>query len=169
MSWTVEIPIIVRTLINDNIEPYQYCNDRLLQIIAVAAKYVQLDVSLDNTYVVNMTNLEMSPDPVVLQDEIFVSLVSLKAACLIDQSSLRTRAVTDGIRAALGPAMISVNNSLSGFMAVLEKGPCASYQELSNEWNISRADMAKAILSPFVGNNFDPRSLWINYHNRNLH
>lgn len=47
MSWQIEIPIIVRTLINDLDENPKYSTERLLQLITVAAKYVQFDVSLE--------------------------------------------------------------------------------------------------------------------------
>ena len=169
MAWNIEIPIIVRTLINDIDEPQQYSNDRLLQVIAVAAKYVQFDVVLDHSYNVNVANPEITPDPTEDRDEIFISLVSLKSACIIDQSALRTRAVSEGIRAALGPAVLSVNNSLSGFLAILDKGPCASYDELTSHWDVKEATAIRAILSPFVGNKFDPRSLYRDNRGRDLY
>lgn len=168
MSWQTEIPIIVRTLINDlEVEPL-YSDERLQQIIVVAAKYVQFDVVLDHKYSVDVSNISMTPDPTEDRDEIFISLVSLKSACIIDQSTLRTKAATDGIRAALGPALLSVNNSLDGIKMILQMGPCAAYDELVSHWDVAQATTAKAILSPFVGNNFDPRSLQSIRSRRNL-
>ena len=108
MSWKKEIPIIVRTLINDLSDTPTYSDERLLQVIAVAAKYIQFDISLDHSYEINLTNPNIIPDPTSDNDSIFISLVSLKAACLIDQSVLRTKAVMEGLRAALGPAQLSV-------------------------------------------------------------
>lgn len=168
MSWQVEIPIIVRTLINDLEDEPTYSDERLLQVIVVSAKYVQFDVSLDQKYEINVANPDISPDPTINRDEIFISLVSLKAACIIDQSSLRTRAAMEGIRAALGPASLAVSNSLQGPLALLEKGPCAAYDELTSHWDVAQATTAKAILSPFVGNKFDPRSLYDSYRHRNV-
>ena len=159
MSWQVELPIIVRTLIND-IEPNPiYSDDRLIQVITVAAKYVQFDVVLDHKYLVDVINSTITPDPTLDRDEIFISLVALKAACIFDQSSLRTKSATEGIRAALGPAQISVSGGLEGLRMILEQGPCATYDELTSHWDVREASAAKAILSPFVGNKFDPRSL----------
>ena len=159
MSWQVEIPIIVRTLINDLSDQPVYSDERLLQVISVAAKYVQFDVSLDHEYLVDVANPNISPDPTDDRDEIFISLVSLKAACIIDQSALRTKAALEGIRASLGPASLAVGNSLQGFLAILEKGPCAAYDELTSHWDVAQATTIRAILSPFVGNKFDPRYL----------
>lgn len=168
MSWQVEIPLIVRTLINDVGDNPTYSDERLQQVIAVSAKYVQFDVVLDHQYLVDVTNASITPDPTDDNDDIFISLVSLKAACIIDQSALRTRAAAEGIRAALGPAMLSVNGSLDGFIAILDKGPCASYDELTSHWDVKEATAIRAILGPFVGNKFDPRSLFSDNRGRDL-
>lgn len=169
MSWQTDIPIIVRTLINDFSDNPTYSDERIQQVIAVAAKYVQFDVVLNNTYTVNLSNPDLSPDPTTLNDDIFIGLVALKSACIIDQSALRTRAAAEGIRAALGPASLQVNGSLSGFIQILEKGPCASYSELTYNWDIKEATAIRAILSPFVGNKFDPRSLFSDNRGRDLY
>lgn len=168
MSWQIEIPIMVRTLINDLNDQPTYSDERLLQVITVAAKYVQFDVVLDHEYLVNVADPSISPDPTIDNDTIFISLVALKAACIIDQSALRTRAVLEGIKATLGPAMLSVNGSLDGLISILEKGPCASYDELTSHWDVSQATAIRAILSPFVGNKFDPRSLFSDNRGRDL-
>lgn len=160
MSWSIEIPIIVRTLINDMSEQNPlYSDSRILQVIAVAAKYVQFDVNLDQSYTIDVTNPSITPDPTTYNDSIFISLVSLKAACIIDQSTLRTKASMEGIRASLGPAQLSVGGSLVGIKMILENGPCATYEELTSHWDVKEATAIRAVLSPFVGNKFDPTSL----------
>lgn len=160
MSWNIELPIIVRTLINDLDEASpMYSDERILQVITVAAKYVQFDVNLEHSYAIDVVNPNITPDPTADNDSIFISLVSLKAACLIDQSTLRTKAAMEGIRAALGPANISVAGSLVGLRLIIEQGPCSAYEELTSHWDVKEATAIRAILSPFVGNNFDPRYL----------
>jgi hypothetical protein len=159
MSWKKEIPIIVRTLINDLSETPNYSDERIIQVISVAAKYVQFDVVLDNSYTINVVNPSITPDPTTTDDSIFISLVSLKTACIIDQSVLRTKAAMEGIRAALGPAQLSVGGSLAGIKLILEQGPCAAYEELTSHWDVKEATAIRAVLSPFVGNKFDPNSI----------
>ncbi|NDG33424.1 hypothetical protein EB118_25640 [bacterium] len=159
MSWQLEIPIIVRTLVNDLSETPIYSDDRILQCIVVGAKYVQFDVNLDYTYTIDVVNPDITPDPTEHNDSIFISLVSLKAACIIDQSTLRTKAALEGIRAALGPANLSVAGSLAGIKMILDTGPCATYDELTSHWDVKEATAIRAVLSPFVGNNFDPSYL----------
>ena len=159
MSWQTEIPIIVRTLINDWEDQPVYSDERLTQVIVVAAKYVQIDVDLPNAYTIDVSNPQIIPDPVENKDDIFIGMVALKSACMMDQSTLRTKAAMEGIRAALGPASLSVGGSLAGINTIIEKGPCVLYQELKDTWNISEGSSIRAILSPFVGNNFDPRGI----------
>jgi len=160
MSWQIELPIIVRTLINDADETNQtYSDERMIQAIVVAAKYVQFDINLTNTYTIDVTNQTITPDPTAENDDIFISLVSLKSACIFDQSTLRTKAALEGIRASLGPASLSVGGSLAGLKLIIDKGPCAAYDELTSHWDVKEATAIRAVLSPFVGNKFDARYL----------
>ena len=156
MSWKTEIPIIVRTLINDLSDTPTYSDERILQVVAVAANYVQFDVVLDTSYTINVINPTITPDPTVDYDAIFISLLSLKSACIMDQSNFRTKAAMEGIRASLGPAQLSIGGSLAGWKDIISHGPCKLYAELTDHWDISNANACRAILGPFVGNNFDP-------------
>lgn len=165
MSWKIEIPIMVRTLVNDLGETPNYSDERLLQVIAVSAKYVQFDVSLDHGYVIDIANPAITPDPTEDNDSIFISLVALKAACIIDQSEYRTKAAMEGIRAALGPASLAVAGQSAAWRTILERGSCASYDELTSHWDVREATAIRAVLSPFVGNKFDPRNINYSFNN----
>lgn len=161
MSWQTEIPIIVRSWINDWSDTPVYSDDRIQQLITVSAQYVINEVNLNNEYTIDIVNNTISPDPTTLEkkDTDFIGFVALKSSCMLDQSSLRTKAAMEGIRAALGPANISVNGALRGYDLILSKGPCALYEQLKMDYEIGNANGIRAILSPFVGNNFDPTSL----------
>ena len=156
MSWQTDVPSLVRVLINDLTDLPTYSDDRLIQTILVAARYVQFDVVLDHSYQVDNINQIITPDPTINKDEIFLCLLGLKTACIIDQSTFRSKAALEGVRAALGPALLSVNNHLSGFKEILEHGPCKLYADLTEHWDVENATAVAAILSPFVGNKFDP-------------
>lgn len=172
MSWQVDLTNLVRVLINDLSDPPTYSDDRIVQTITIAARYVQFDVNLDTKYTVDSINLTISPDPTDTgsKDEIFNCLLGLKTACIIDQSTFRTKTVANGIKAALGPASLSVNN-LDGYRYLLEKGPCKTYAELTEHWDVANATAISAILSPFVGNKFDPFMLmaYDDYRHKNLY
>lgn len=162
MAWQTEMTIIVRTLINDLETIPTYSDARIQQVIAVASTYVQQEASLSTSYTIDVSTPALSPDPTTPtnRNEIFIALTCLKASCIIDQSTYRTKAATDGIRASLGSASLQVAGNLAGFKAILDIGPCAMYQQLLNDNNIvgeGAVSVVQAILSPFVGNNFDPR------------
>lgn len=162
MSWNIEIPLIIRTLINDFGSTPSYSDERLEQVSVVAAQYVQSDVNLDQKYTINIVSPNITPDPTILypKDDIFINLIALKASCIIDQSALRTKSALEGIRAALGSASLMISNSnLSGYKIILDQGPCALYRSLVDQWNIGNASAIRAVFSPFVGNNFDPQNL----------
>jgi len=161
--WEIEIPIIIRNLINDLGDNPTYTDDRIKQLAAVSAQYVLNDVNLSKSYVVDIINQTITPDPSApdTRDTDFISFVSLKSACLLDQSTFRTKAVMEGIKTALGSANISVAGNLAGYKIILDQdqAPCKLYQALTLEYNIGNATAISAILSPFVGNRFDPRSI----------
>ena len=76
MSWQLELPIIVRTWINDLDDRPTYEDDRLQQVLVVSAQYVNREINLPNDYEVNLTNLTITPDPCTLadRDEDFIGL-----------------------------------------------------------------------------------------------
>ena len=165
MSWQLELPIIVRTWINDLEDLPTYSDDRLQQVLVVATQYVNREINFSNDYEVSLTNLTITPDPTTLatRDEDFIGFVTLKAACFLDQSTFRTKAANEGIKAGLGAAQITVQGNLKGYKDILDIGPCYMYDKLRMQYEISNANGIEAILGPFVGNNFDPRYLHDHY------
>lgn len=156
MAWQDELTTMVRTLINDSVEPYQFTDARIQDTILVAGKYLQFDINLDHSYAIDVVNKTITPDPTTDDDEIFIILASLKAACLVDQGTLRTKAAMEGVRAALGPASLSVGGAAAGWALILEHGPCKLYDDLVEHWDVANASSIAAVLGPFSGNKFDP-------------
>jgi hypothetical protein len=161
MYWEIEIPLIVRNLINDFGSPPTYSDSRLEQLCVVAAQYVAMDVKLDKNYVISVVETKISPDPSdpATRDMDFIGFIALKAACLLDQTTYRTKAVNEGVRTSLGSASLSISGNLDGYKTLLHEGPCAHYDNLTEHWDVAKGIGCSAVLSPFVGNKFDPRSL----------
>jgi hypothetical protein len=161
MYWEIEIPIIVRNLINDLGDTPTYTDARIIQLSAVAAQYVLGEVNLTTKYTIDIINETITPDPSdpLTRDTDFIGFIAMKSACLLDQSTFRTKAALEGIRTALGSANLSVQGNLGGYKTILDQGPCALYEQLTLDHNIGNATAVSAVLSPFVGNNFDPRYL----------
>ena len=161
MSWQRHLTNVVRVLINDLDQPYEYSDERMQQVIVVAAKYVQFNVNLDYSYNVNVITPSITPDPTLGHDEIFLSLVGLKAACIFDQGTFRTKAALEGINTRLGPAALSFGGSIAGYRDIIDHGACGLYDELTSHWDVRNASAFAAILSPFVSNKFDPRYIYV--------
>ena len=163
MYWEIEIPIIVRNLINDLQDPVTYTDERIQQLAVVASQYVLNDLNLSVTYVVDIINQTITPDPSdpESRDTDFIGFIALKSACILDQSTFRTKAALEGIKTALGSANLSISGNLAGYKMILDQdqGPCKLYEQLTLDHNIGNATAVSAVLSPFVGNNFDPRYL----------
>jgi len=159
--WQIEVPIIVRNLINDLDATPTYSDDRIIQLATVAARYVIGEANFTTEYTIDIINQTISPDPSdpASRDVDFVGLLALKSACILDQSTFRTKAALEGIRTALGSANLAVQGNLAGYKTILDQGPCALYEQLTLDHNIGNATAVSAVLSPFVGNNFDPRYL----------
>ncbi len=82
----------------------------------------------------------------------------LKAACLADQGSFRVAALSQGVSARCGPAVIQTSNYGQYLGVLLDKGPCASFEQLSNEYNFNYNGslIIRAVMTPFAANDFNP-------------
>lgn len=158
MTWQdIAIPI-VRILVNDyNDASYDYNDDRLTQTLVVAAYLIDQEIDFSTSYTINVPLETISPDP--SSDTAFINFMSLKAACIIDQSTFRTKATIAGLKAKLGPAVLETVEHLKGFKELLTTGPCAAYEALKDDYIFGNAQVVEAILSPFISNNFDPENL----------
>lgn len=163
MAWTEDMVSMLRVIINDTESPQTYENDRLRNLLMVAAMYVKQEVDFDVVYTIGISNVTLAPDPTLTatRDDSFTNLVVLKAACLTDQSTLRTKAIMSGIEAKCGPAMLKTLKHLDGFKELLTLGPCAAYEQLKHDYKLNDTTNLFGILSPFISDDFDPNYLTI--------
>lgn len=149
---------IVRVLINDLGDIPTYDDERLQTVIVVAAHYVAQENDFDTDYSVDVSGEDITPSP--LNDDRFINLTCLKAACLLDQGLYRTKALLAGVRAKCGPAELETNNVLKGFLDLLSAGPCKAYEDMKFQGSFGQLRNLKAVLSPFINKNFDPRGYY---------
>jgi len=161
-SWMLDMTLMLRFVINDLESTPTYSDARLMQLLCVAGQYVKRDLGI-TTYTIDISDATITPDPVDEADDVFINLTVLRAACFLDQSSLRTRASAAGVRASLGPMSLQVSdNSVQGFVELLKNGSCAAYQDALRDYAYgggANSAMWQAVLSPFIHNQFDPRNL----------
>src|SRR5687768_8815738 len=130
MAWLDEAVPMLRILINDFSDEPTYSDSRLTDLLITSAYLVKREIHLVNSYTISISTKSISPDPISNDDDLFISLLVLKAACLADQSTYRTKALLEGVRAAMGPATLAISGNLIGFKTLLEVGPCKAYEEM---------------------------------------
>lgn len=156
MTWDTTMVIMLRTLIND-LDSTEYTDTRLKKVIVVAAQFTTGEIDFDVDYTVNVATPDISPDPTTdPQDDGFINLTVLKAACIIDMGNMRIAAKIAGVEAKCGPAVIRTLKQMDGFKTLIEDGYCATYAHLRDEYNLGNVKYVKAVLSPFTSPDFDP-------------
>ena len=148
------MPIIVRYLVNDiDSSDYAYTNGRIKQTIVVAAQLVLNEIDFDKTYSVTVSTSGITPDPTAAtKDDAFINLVSLKSACLIASSELRTKSL-DAVRVSDGSSSIDAGGVLRGFEA-LSKSMCQRYEDAKIQYKAGNSVAGKAVLTPYESPNF---------------
>lgn len=155
--WQDQTLPLLRVMIDDmDSTDYSFSDARLEQTLIVAAHYINQEIDFDATYVISNNNQTITPDPSEAPDDAFMNFMVLKAACLIDIGSARTAAMTAGLESKCGPAVMKTLRRMDGFATLLDKGACASYEQLKKEYRFGNVKWAKGILSPFINKNFFP-------------
>lgn len=148
MAWQSDAVIMLRSLINDLDTPYTYQNSKLEQILVVAAHFVNKEVELLYTYNVDIEAVTISPDPVDNDDDAFVNLMCLKAACLILGAETKT-ASSNSMRVQDGAALIDMTGNFAATKALLDRF-CADYAKAKTDYTAGNLNAIKAILTPYT-------------------
>ena len=162
MGWQDELVPILRALISDFADEPVYSDARLEQLIVVSARFVEQEIDFDVNYTINVSACTISPDPTTAttpDKDAFSNFIVLKAACMADWSTYRSKALLSGIKARCGPAWLETMDHVKGFRDLIDFGPCKAYDTLKKDYKFGNVQVIKAILSPFVSNNFHPQSL----------
>jgi uncharacterized protein (UPF0210 family) len=152
MPWQDEMIPTLRVMLNDLSETAPtYSDDRLEQVLVVAAKMVSAELGLTDTYRISVANVTMSPDPTAAatKNDSFVNLVTLKAACVVDRGVALVGA-NRAIYVKDGASAIDLRGVSEAKLKLLEKGWCAVYEDAKFEHQNGLAGAAGAmVLTPF--------------------
>lgn len=162
MAFFDEAIPMLRVLINDLGATLTYSDARLEELLCVAAKILLSEsINFSYDYTVTISTHTISPDPIVNGDSAFFNFIVLKAACIADISTYRTKSAVSGLVAKMGPASLDTKDYVTAFLNILntEGGPCKAFERLKMEYSFGNANICRVILSPFVSNDFDPQSL----------
>ena len=157
MAWQDELITITRELVGDVEAPYTFTDNRLEYVLCVAAQFVNTEVDFDTVYTIDVDATTISPDPTSSRDDLFISLVSLKAACILYRASLRTYASSEGVRIKDGMGEIEVKGKFAAFKDMAQSF-CEAYQKAKLEYAMGNFASVKAIFNVASGpniNNYD--------------
>ncbi len=156
MSWQGEMTTMVRQLIYDvDASNYTYSEERLETTILVAAQIVSTEIDFEQKYVIDVEQCTLTPDPTdptkalasANKDDGFINLVSLKSACIIMGSELKTNAL-NAVRVSDGPSSIDMT-AVANYIKYLYEHACKQYEEYKFNYAAGNNAVGKAILSPY--------------------
>lgn len=149
MSWQGQMGTIVRYLIDD-VDPdkYTYSDHRIETTILVAGQLTQMDVDFSKNYDINVENCTLSPDPTVsVEDKAFITLICLRAACIIIGSAIRSES-GNAISIKDGPSAIDLRG-VTQTLAILYKDLCEKYEQQLLAYRAGNSLAGQAILGPY--------------------
>lgn len=147
MAWQEEMTTIVRFIINDYTSPYENSTDNLQSLIVAAAQLTKNDVDFDTDYSISISSTGISPDPTDINDDAFINLVSLKAACLLARGDQRRKA-RNALSIKDGPSNID-GRAAAEATAKWSDNICKEYADAELEYRLGNAKPGKAIIGPY--------------------
>jgi len=153
MAWNDVMVPMLRMMIEDmNSESYKYEDERLEKQLLLAAQLIQGgELDFPYEYSINIPAIILSPDPVEQGDNVFINLVTLKAACLLDRAEARI-AAEQGIDISDVGSRIALTGRATNKLALLKPGSngfCDAYATAKKEFMLGSLTPGMAIVSPF--------------------
>jgi hypothetical protein len=143
---------MLRMMIGDmDIDNYTYDDERLEKQLLLAAQLIQGgELTFPKTYTISIPAITVTPDPVDdPQDNAFINLVTLKAACLLDTAEARI-AAEQGIDISDVGSRIALSGRAGSKIAMLKDvGYCAAYALAKKEFVLGSLNPGLAVVSPF--------------------
>lgn len=154
MAWQDSMVEILRVMVddlNDNVR--KFTDDRLQRVLVTAAFQVSQGLIFAHTYVSDFNNVEIVPDPTdtinETNDDSFINLTCLKAACIIDRGSAVT-AASQAISVKDGTSAIDLRGILDGKLKLLYRGWCTVFEDARLEYQTGQVRIAgAAVMTPF--------------------
>jgi len=150
MAWDTDLVLMVRVLVSDISTPQTYTDEYLERVLITAGIMVDAEFPFSYDYSYDISALTISPDPTTSEDNIFMALVPLKAACILTQGEFK-QALGQGIKVRDGDSAIDTSVSFRGYRDILELGPCKAYETL--KWSLLASGevgrIGRAVLGPY--------------------
>jgi hypothetical protein len=153
LAWQDEMVPTLRVLIGDLDEDNPTNSDDNLELLlVVASKQVAAEAVFDTEFSASVDDVEITPDPTdaATQDDSFVNLVTLKAACILDRADARV-AANRAVLVKDGSSAIDLSKISQDKLKLLKQGWCAVYEDALFSYQYVRTSGAAgaAVLGPF--------------------
>ena len=148
MTWQNTSLIMLRTMLNDaGCSTVKYTPQRLDDLLITSAYFLPIEINFNSSFVVNVETRTVTPDPGL--------------TTTTDEGNFRTAALSQGVMARCGPAVLQTSSYGQYLGTLLNEGPCKSYEELKKRYNFSYngGKILRAVMSPFASNSFDPTNM----------
>jgi hypothetical protein len=145
-SWQDKTTIMVRSLINDLSESPTYEDNKIQQLFVVSAQLLKKEVEFANTYTIDVVGISITPDP--SDDDAFVTLISLKTACLIIAGELKVLA-NNSIKVSDAGASIDMTQSYTASRNLYEQ-LCKDFEKAKMAYVLGNLNLLKAIITPYA-------------------
>lgn len=140
-----EILIILRALIQD-IDGSTYTNDQLNRLILTSSIIIQKEVYFETTYVPDLVNLTLTPDPT---DNAFILLCAYKSAIFLVQSEMRKYA-SHSFKIVDGPSSVDMSSVVSNYKTLLDS-LIDQYNKMIKDYTLTQNEGAQfgyAVITP---------------------
>lgn len=143
--WKDDMVITLRVIIDDLSDTPSNSDESLQQILVVAAKLTSEAINFNTDYTISVSPPSITPDP--SSDESFVTLVCLKAACLMSRAEQKNRA-RKGIMIKDGPSNIDGRGAADA-TARWADTVCADYAKAESSYAAGNGATGQAIIGPY--------------------
>jgi hypothetical protein len=147
MPWNIDLVTMVRSLIGD-MSSLNYSDNRLRQVIAIAAFEVNNSTGIEKNYEINISKVSISPDPIEEKDINFSVMTAYKAAVLVLQGEVRNQSL-NSISINDGTSSINLTDVTRSLQS-LYKDLSTRYEDLLNTYIMEESSLnGQAILGPY--------------------
>ena len=152
IAWQHDCVELLRVLIGDMNEVPNYTDERLERVLLASAHLLVKEASFTQNFVVDMSMQSITPDPTdrvnQTNDEDFVNLMCVKAACIIDTGSA-ILAAQNAISIKDMVFSADLRGTSESTLALLKAGWCKTYDQLLSDYIYSGNIACAAVMGPF--------------------
>lgn len=158
MSWSVEIPLLLRSYIGDTATPQKYADADLKSYALTAAFLVVFDLSLKQTYDVDVVGQTITPDPTdrsagATRDTDYIALIVARAGSIIFNTEVRLYGA-QAIAIKDGSSSIDLKRDLKSLIQIAktfdEKYAFLRQSYIRGDGNLGVAIMSRDMRNPFI-------------------